>query len=566
VNPPTLRWRGSIALLLALQLALFALIEPRGEFPLNDDWAYAHSVVWLLAEHRVRLSDWIAMNLLPQTLAGGATAAYVGFSFSALRHLTQAIALLGSLGMLWLFRAAGLTPAQGALAAIATVTTPWWLDLANSYMSDVYAMALALPAAALYLRALAARRPAALLAAATAWSMLGVLQRQVVLVLPLAFGCAWILARFAESQGSLRSLRTWVHAAAPLAACGLAIALYKIYLAGGPGVPAAQQLIEGRLLPMLGRLLVGDPFYWLWSGKLVSWLGGFIGLVVAGYAIVLLGRGGGNARQRRAVTAIAVALAACVLAGLWVPPYRSSQLITTTGLGPYSLFDVLGRFDRDVPTPAPGPFWRAYGIAAAVGAGAFLVAVAAAIRNSWAERGADARRVFLLVVVVAYLLPFAITDFVDRYLLFVLPFILLLVHDAFGAAQREARRGVVAVGAALIAIPAVLGTAAAHDYFAWNRSRWAAIAEAIHRGATPDTLDGGFEYNGFHRFETTPRSAVPGKSWWWDKDDLYCVSFEPRAGYRLLQTWNVRAWLPTTPRTVLLLQRTSDPAPPQRAR
>jgi hypothetical protein len=560
-----MRWREAAALLIALQIALFALIEPRGEFPLNDDWAYAQSVLWLLAEHRVRLSDWIAMNLLPQTIVGGATATLFGFSFSTLRHLTQAIALLGSLGMLWVFRAAGLTPTQAALAAIATVITPWWLELANSYMSDVYAFALALPAAALYLRALASSRPGPLLAAATALSVLGVLQRQVVLVLPLAFGCAWMLARAAASWRAGHSFRSWVSAVAPLAACALAIALYKVYLVSGPGVPAAQQLIEGRLLPMLGRLLVGDPFYWLWSGKLVSWLGGFIGLVVAGYAIVLLGRGGGSRRQRLVVLVVALALSACVLIGLWMPPYRSGQLITATGIGPYSLFDVLGRFEREVPTPAPHLFWSAYGIAAAVGASVFLVAVATVIRRCWAERGADGRRIFLLVSVIAYLLPFAITDFVDRYLLFVLPFILLLVHDAFGAPRQARQRGITVVGAALMVALAVLSAAGAHDYFAWNRSRWAAINEAIHRGATPETLDGGFEYNGFHRFETTPRIAVPDKSWWWVKDDRYCVSFEPRTGYRLLQSWNVRAWLPTTPGKVLLLERVGDNATSERA-
>jgi hypothetical protein len=104
-------------------------------------------------------------------------------------------------------------------------------------------------------------------------------------------------------------------------------------------------------------------------------------------------------------------------------------------------------------------------------------------------------------------------------------------------------------------ILALSSAAATHDYFAWNRARWAAIAEAGRRGATPDTLDGGFEYNGFNRFQVMPQLAVPGKSWWWVKDDQYCVSFEPRQGYAILQTWSVRAWLPTTPGQVFLLKR-----------
>ena len=393
-------WRAA-AVLIAVQIALFALIEPRGEFPLNDDWAYAHSVLWLLSEHRVRVSDWAAMNLLPQTLAGGATAAAFGFSFTALRHLTQLVALIASAAMLWLFRTAGLTPAQALLAALVVAITPWWIALANSFMSDFYAIALALPAAALYLRALRSGRhtDAGTLVAAVIFSVLGVLQRQVVLVLPFAFGCAWLATRVADTPHSLRSPRNWAYAAAPLAACVLAIAMYKAYLINGPGLPTAQQQIEGRVLPMLGRLLVGDSFYWLWSAKLVSGLVGFTGLVAAGFAIILLGRGGGTARQRAWILICAGALIVLVLAGVWVPPFRPGQLITATSLGPYSLFDVLGRFERELPTPAPELFWRACAIAAAFGASAFLVATAVTARTCWQERGKDARRLFLLLVV-----------------------------------------------------------------------------------------------------------------------------------------------------------------------
>jgi len=552
-------WRAA-AVLIAVQIALFAVIEPRGEFPLNDDWAYAHSVQWLLSEHRVHVSDWAAMNLLPQTLAGGATASVFGFSFTALRHLTQLVALSASAAMLWLFRTAGLTPAQALLAAVAVAITPWWIALANSFMTDFYAIALALPAAALYLRALQSGRQtdAGALIAAVAFSVLGVLQRQVVLVLPFAFGCAWLAARAADTPHSLRSPRNWALAVAPLAASVLAIAMYKAYLISGPGLPTAQQQIEGRLLPMLGRLLVGDPFNWLWSAKLVSSLVGFIGLVAAGFAIVLLGRGGGTMRQRAWVMICAGTLIVLVLTGLWVPPFRPGQLITATGLGPYSLFDVLGRLERDLPTPPPELFWRACGIAAAFGAGAFLVAIAVTARNCWRERGRDPRPFFLLVVVLSYLLPFAITDYIDRYLLFVLPFILLLLHDVFGLPRMPARHAIVAAGGIVLSVLGLLSVAATHDYFAWNRARWAAIGEAGHRGAIPDTLDGGFEYDGFYRFQLLPQLALPGKSWWWVKDDKYCVSFEPRQGYATVQSWNVRAWLPTTPRQVLLLERLGD--------
>jgi hypothetical protein len=34
--------RGCLALLIVIQLMVTAVVQPRGDFPQNDDWAYAH--------------------------------------------------------------------------------------------------------------------------------------------------------------------------------------------------------------------------------------------------------------------------------------------------------------------------------------------------------------------------------------------------------------------------------------------------------------------------------------------------------------------------------------------
>ena len=87
-------WCVPAIAVVAVALASSLAVDPRGDFPLNDDWAYAHSVAWLAAEYRIRLSDWIAMNLLPQTLLGGLATAIGGFTFTTLRHLTQIVAAI----------------------------------------------------------------------------------------------------------------------------------------------------------------------------------------------------------------------------------------------------------------------------------------------------------------------------------------------------------------------------------------------------------------------------------------------------------------------------------------
>ena len=100
--------RRALAALVIAHVAMVAIVMPRGDFPLNDDWAYAHGVGWLLSEGRIRLSDWVGMNLLPQTLAGAATVWLFGPGFETLRHVTQAAALAAMAAAYAWFRAAGL--------------------------------------------------------------------------------------------------------------------------------------------------------------------------------------------------------------------------------------------------------------------------------------------------------------------------------------------------------------------------------------------------------------------------------------------------------------------------
>jgi len=100
---------------------------------------------------------------------------------------------------------------------------------------------------------------------------------------------------------------------------------------------------------------------------------------------------------------------------------------------------------------------------------------------------------------------------------------------------------------------------ATHDYFAWNRARWDAIHAAEGLGATPSTLDGGFEYNAYHLFEVRPHVRRPGKSWWWVQDDRYVVAFSVVPGYVERAQFPVKRWLPRTPPVVRLLERAAPP-------
>ena len=538
--------RRSLVALLALNLAIVAIVQPRGDFPLNDDWAYAHSVQWLLTEGRVRLSHWIAMNLLPQTLAGGLVTALFGFSFETLRHLTQAVALATSLAAYGWFRNARLEPLDALVATVAVISFPAWPILANSYMTDLYALLLALPAAALFLRAL--ERPSArLLAAATLLAAAGMLQRQVVLALPVAFMVAWL---WGERRWTARVVATGL---APVAAVVAAELAYQAYLVHGPGLPEAQQAAHGRVLPTFLKIFTND------EGKggralvnLVT-LCGYLGLFSFGWAL-WRGAEAMTGRTRVAIVAGGAALAGLALALVWLPPYRMNMVLDAAGIGPFTLYDAYTHgtsLDR-----APGIFWRVAGVAAAFGLAALVALACANAAMLWRERrNAPRGRVFLAALVVAYLFPFVVVEYYDRYLLFVLPFLFALWELTWPSTRSAPSRPRRAVAIAWILAAVGLSAAATHDYFAWNRARWDAIRAAEKMGATRDTLDGGFEYNGFHGSDGRIREPPAGKSWWWVKDDEYVVAFIVAPGYEEVAAFPVRRWFERTPAVVRLLRR-----------
>ena len=529
----------------AVALALAFAVDPRGDFPLNDDWAYAQSTGWLLEEGRIRLSDWVGMNLVPQILMGAAAVKAFGPGFETLRHLTQAVALASMAAAYAWFRCARFDAAGAFAATVAVVSFPAWAVLANSYMTDMYGFLLLVGAAACFARSLEEPTPRLVLAG-TLLSIVGVLQRQVALVVPFAFMVASLWT--ARPMTARRA----IVAAAPFAAAMATQVAFHAYLAGAPGVPEGQRMLVGRLVPMAWAIVTNESG--LRSIGIANALSfaGYAGFFAVGW-IAWGGLQGVPRRARWIVVAGGGALAAVALATGWLPPYNANNVIDPAGIGPFTLHDAWGDFaplDRSA-----GFFWRAMGVAAAFGTVAMCGTLATAVvQMVRARRGADSLQVFVVSAIAGYAAPFVAIDFFDRYLLYVLPLAFVLWKVTWRDPQAGALPLRVPAAAWMLA-SLLLGAAATRDYFSWNRMRWDAIHEAERLGGNADTIDGGFEYNAWRRYETLPRVRTPGKSWWWVKDDRYMVAFGPVAGYRQAAWWPARRWLPRSPAGVALLER-----------
>ncbi len=78
-------------LLASLWVASLFVVNPIGDFPLNDDWSFGLAVKNLLQTGEFHPTGWTSMPLITQTLWGALFCLPGGFSFNALRFSTLAI-------------------------------------------------------------------------------------------------------------------------------------------------------------------------------------------------------------------------------------------------------------------------------------------------------------------------------------------------------------------------------------------------------------------------------------------------------------------------------------------
>jgi len=110
-----------------------------------------------------------------------------------------------------------------------------------------------------------------------------------------------------------------------------------------------------------------------------------------------------------------------------------------------------------------------------------------------------------------------------------------------------------------IALMAMVTVGLAHDYLAWNRTRWVAINDLLRAGVSPSHIDGGFEFNGYILHSDGPKNGpgsfgerIPG-------GDDYLITFGEIDGYQVLGRHVWRRYLPFGPERILVLGRDAVP-------
>lgn len=538
-----------IALIVAAWCGGVLIVNPIGNFPLYDDWAFSRTVAHLLSTGEYDSLNWGWMTLVTNVLWGALFSLPDGFSFTALRISTLVAAVIGLIGVYVLFRDLRQSRCVALLAVSLTGFNPYFFSLSHSFMTEALFTALLVWASVFLVRSLRTESNLYLIVG-TLLALAGTLSRQLALCVPLAFAATQLLKSGIRPPSVLRALT-------PVAVCvGAYIAVLWAGMIGAnvnmlivdslSDVHKVSQtviyniyitLIHSGLL-LLPILLVDTVDQWRRQAARVISIGGMSIMI-----IVLI-----------------------VVAKAYYGPFGGeialplSGWLVKSGIGPVWLYDFP---DNDSIQPLPRGFWIIVTSMALAGSvmliTAFVLRITELIhRIARHEAMADASLVTsfsALTVIIYFLLLLTSPVAFDRHVVPMIPFIAMTIvgfrtspaSTWFNAPPlwRVATWTLIA----LFGFYAVVGT---RDYLTCNRVRWMALNELMQdRQIPPDDIDGGFEFNFLYLWSTDHEANEKLVK----RPAIYLVTFGLVPNYTVVKEYSYQHWLPWHRQTILVLRK-----------
>ena len=526
-----------IAILTAVWAVAIAAIDPRGNFPLHDDWDFAIATWNFARTGHFHFTQFTAVALRAQVLWGALWTRLFGQSFDVLRASTLALSLGTVLLVDRILARAGAMRGVRMLASLALLFHPIFLWASCTYMTDVPFVFASAAAFYCFVRALQEER--------MAW---------------LAAGCgAVVVAWFVRQNGAyllgapllliaLQRPARWRRFAAVILAC---IALFAVLL-----------FFEPEWLSGAPRMFAVHYHMWQESSfrlpEQIATLDHYVVFNALHCALFFLPLTLALRWPRRPaaltiVTAAIIGFRVIALAGDgYLVPYTSRQLhsdilpgnvFINFGIGTPYLYDT---FNLGLPYPF------GIGDAARLVLTVLAAVLAIGLVSSLIARFAGsnvAARLAVLTAAIGTLALFASGYYYDRYALDSAWAVVIALPFAVPWQKRAAR---VAAVAGLVII-AFFSTLAVQEYFRWQRARWKAFDDLRARGVAVTQIDAGAEAFGFYELADAPlakaRRGHPPRP--------YAITFRPLPEYRVIGTYPFESFFGTRRGAIYALAKVS---------
>jgi hypothetical protein len=534
-----------LLILVSVWTVIVLIVNPVGEFMVNDDWAFVRALETLTFEGRMPTTGWGPSwapggpSLIVHLLWARLFTFFGGFSITVLRISVLTLGILGPCALLVLLRLAGASPWVALWGALTLVVNPLFLSQSFTYMTDITFAAMAV-FSLLFLHAGVQRASTPTLVLGLLFALCSILTRQLGVIIPLAF----VIACFLHPRGA--DLGRWKMVVLVTLVDLVPWAAYEYFLFTIGSTPITQHQVFYNLL--LYPQTKGLPSYLtflyvnffqaglLYVGFLISPVLALKYRLFAGwrafrYCFIIL-------------TSTFLLLESALLLGLIdLPVFFPRNVIFDFGIGPILLKDTyILEITRTATIPKPLYYLLLYWSILSLGAVLGLM-FSSLRRLLGTESGAahEAIKFLPLLALLAglmYLGTISLGGFHDRYLIPVcMFFIVWVVSDLELGGEQTFGLSAILVGLmpfVLMALFAVLGT---HDFMDMKRSQKKAQDYLVHQmNVEPCDMDGGLEFNGYHCYSPDFRPRE-GLSWWWVRKEDYLITLGPLPDYQVVRSF-----------------------------
>ncbi|HXB12704.1 MAG TPA: glycosyltransferase family 39 protein, partial [Bacteroidia bacterium] len=175
-----------LGIIILVYLLMEVIVNPIANFPLNDDWMYSRSVLFILNLHDYKIVDQYSPVLVAQSIWGALFCLPFGYSFVTLRISVIVLAILGFIAFYFLLDKLSGNKIISFLGTLLLVCNPLFFSLSNTFMTDVPFLSFSLIAIYCFFRALE-NTGVITTVIATAATICAALTRQFGMVIPIAF-------------------------------------------------------------------------------------------------------------------------------------------------------------------------------------------------------------------------------------------------------------------------------------------------------------------------------------------------------------------------------------------
>ena len=529
----TLCYPAVLALLWAMAILI---VNPIGDFPLNDDFSFGRTVYNLSEQNQLLFDEWLSMTLIAQVLWGGLFTKLAGFSFTALRISTLTIALFGTLAFYQTARELDVSKKLALICTLVAVFNPLFFSLSYTFMSDVPFACTVIFSILFFIKFFKKGTPIYLILA-TLFSLLAILIRQLGIMIPMSFTVVWLMSQKKNWRNTLTALL-------PLAISLMTLVIYQQWFAATQGIPDTY----GTFSKLFKR--IGHATFFTECIKRIGLLLIYLGIFLLPLHILLCKK---IKKQKQLIPTFLLTATGFVIMLLRIENFPWGNVFYNFGLGPKLLKD--GYYFINVSPTLPVELIRfitGLGIA-----GGCILIYNLFYDPNWQKTTADKYfliRFFILSNIILYV-GFLMLDvyFFDRYFIPLILLAIIFLMTFISTIKIHPFSWFLAT--AVLATLMTFSITATHDYLSWNRARWKGLnylTEEIK--ISPKKIDGGFEFNGWHKTAEEKNEEGP-KSWWWVADDEYVISFGELGWFNKYKAFPFKTYLPPATDTIYILKK-----------